>query len=119
MRQAPTSKDECNPWKAWSPNWQPSWQGPEILLRDSRIRIASHHLGPDGDSLLVEAPKPLPEPIMIELRAHKADAALVLSFQAVHFFSEPPACQSGTLPTLSSTFRQPIPVSDRRRCSSQ
>ncbi len=31
------------------------------------------HLEPDGDDLVVEAPEPLPEPIMTELRAHKAD----------------------------------------------
>ncbi len=40
------------------------------------IRIvgqAGGHLEPDGDSLLVEAPEPLPEPIMTELRAHKAE----------------------------------------------
>ena len=38
------------------------------------IRIvdrAGGHLEPDGDSLVVEAPEPLPEPIMAELRAHK------------------------------------------------
>ncbi len=28
---------------------------------------------PDGDGLVVEAPEPLPEPIMVELRAHKAE----------------------------------------------
>ncbi len=40
------------------------------------IRIvgqAGGPLEPDGDSLLVEAPEPLPEPIMTELRAHKAE----------------------------------------------
>ncbi len=40
------------------------------------IRIvgqAGGHLDPDGDSLLVEAPEPLPGPIMTELRAHKAE----------------------------------------------
>ncbi len=40
------------------------------------IRIvgqAGGHLEPDGDSLVVEAAEPLPEPIMTELRAHKAE----------------------------------------------
>ncbi len=38
------------------------------------IRIvgqAGGHLEPDGDCLVIEAPEPLPEPIMTELRAHK------------------------------------------------
>ncbi len=37
------------------------------------VEQAGGHLEPDGDSLVVEAPKPLPEPIMTELRAHKAE----------------------------------------------
>ncbi len=37
------------------------------------VEQAGGHLSPDGDSLVVEAPEPLPEPIMTELRAHKAE----------------------------------------------
>ena len=37
------------------------------------VERAGGHLEPDGDSLMVEAPEPLPEPIMTELRAHKAE----------------------------------------------
>ncbi len=37
------------------------------------VEQAGGHLKPDGDGLVVEAPEPLPEPIMTELRAHKAE----------------------------------------------
>ncbi len=37
------------------------------------VEQAGGHLEPDGDALVVEAPEPLPEPIMTELRAHKAE----------------------------------------------
>ena len=37
------------------------------------VERAGGHLEPDGDGLMVEAPEPLPEPIMAELRAHKAE----------------------------------------------
>ncbi len=37
------------------------------------VERAGGHLEPDGDGLVVEAPKPLPEPIMTALRAHKAE----------------------------------------------
>ncbi len=37
------------------------------------VERAGGHLEPDGDGLVVEAPEPLPEPIMTELRAHKAE----------------------------------------------
>ena len=46
------------------------------MLATDLIRIveqAGGHLEPDGDGLVVEAPEPLPEPIMLELRAHKAE----------------------------------------------
>ncbi len=45
------------------------------------VEQAGGHLEPDGDSLVVEAPKPLPEPIMIELRAHKAEVLVALAEQ--------------------------------------
>ena len=35
------------------------------------VEQAGGHLEPDGDALVIEAPKPLPEPIMTELRARK------------------------------------------------
>ncbi len=35
-------------------------------------------LEPDGDGLVVEAPMPLPEPIMAELRAHKTEVLVAL-----------------------------------------
>ena len=41
------------------------------LIRN--VEQAGGHLEPDGDGLVVEAPKPLPESIMTELRAHKAE----------------------------------------------
>ncbi len=37
------------------------------------VEQAGGHLEPDGDGLVVEAPKPLPESIMTELRARKAE----------------------------------------------
>ncbi len=37
------------------------------------VEQAGGHLEPDGDGLVVEAPKPLPEPIMARLREHKAE----------------------------------------------
>ena len=37
------------------------------------VERAGGHLEPDGDGLVVEAPNPLPEPIMTALRAHKAE----------------------------------------------
>ncbi|MCH8189280.1 MAG: hypothetical protein IIB66_11410, partial [Proteobacteria bacterium] len=37
------------------------------------VEQAGGHLAPDGDGLVVSAPEPLPEPIMSELRAHKAE----------------------------------------------
>ena len=36
------------------------------------VEQAGGHLEPDGGGLVVEAPEPLPESIMVELRAHKA-----------------------------------------------
>ncbi len=37
------------------------------------VERAGGHREPDGDGLVIEAPEPLPEPIMTELRAHKAE----------------------------------------------
>ena len=45
------------------------------------VEQAGGHLEPDGDGLVVEAPMPLPEPIMTELRAHKAEVLIALSGQ--------------------------------------
>ena len=42
------------------------------------VEQAGGRLEPDGDGLVVEAPVPLPEPIMIELRAHKAEVLVAL-----------------------------------------
>ena len=47
------------------------------------VEQAGGHLEPDGDGLVVSAPKPLPEPIMTELRAHKA--------QVIDFLTRPVA----------------------------
>ena len=50
--------------------------GAHLMIAADLIRIveqAGGHLAPDGDGLLVEAPEPLPEAIMLELRAHKAE----------------------------------------------
>jgi len=46
------------------------------------VEQAGGHLEPDGDGLVVEAPEPLPEPIMSELRAHKAEVLIALAGQA-------------------------------------
>ena len=46
------------------------------MIAAELIRIVEQvggRLEPDGDGLVVEAPKPLPEPIMAQLRAHKAE----------------------------------------------
>jgi len=43
------------------------------------VEQAGGHLEPDGDGLVIEAPEPLPEPIMVELRAHKAEVIEVLT----------------------------------------
>ncbi len=43
------------------------------------VEQAGGHLEPDGDDLVVEAPEPLPESIMIELRAHKAEVLVALA----------------------------------------
>ncbi len=37
------------------------------------VEEAGGHLEPDGDGLVIEAPEPLLEPIMVELRQHKAE----------------------------------------------
>jgi len=52
------------------------------------VEQAGGHLEPDGADLVVEAPGPLPEPIMVELRAHKAEVLVVLSGQAARPSSE-------------------------------
>ncbi len=43
---------------------------------------AGGHLEPDGDGLVVEAPMPLPKPIMAELRAHKTEVLVALAGQS-------------------------------------
>ncbi len=45
------------------------------------VEQAGGHLEPDGDGLVVEATMPLPEPIMTELRAHKAEVLAALTNQ--------------------------------------
>jgi len=45
------------------------------------VERAGGHLELDGDGIVVEAPVPLPEPIKIELRAHKAEVLVVLAGQ--------------------------------------
>lgn len=52
------------------------------MLAADLIRVveqAGGHLEPDGDGLVVEAPEPLPESIMAELRAHKAEVLVALA----------------------------------------
>ncbi len=46
------------------------------------VERAGGHLELDGDGLVVEAPVPLPEPIMTELRARKAEVLIALAGQA-------------------------------------
>ncbi len=46
------------------------------------VEQAGGHLEPDGDALVVEAPEPLPESIMIELRARKAEVLIALAGQS-------------------------------------
>ncbi len=45
------------------------------------VEQAGGRLEPDGDVLVVEAPEPLPDPIMTELRAHKAEVLVALARQ--------------------------------------
>ncbi len=45
------------------------------------VERAGGYLEPDGDGLVVEAPEPLPEPIMTELRARKAEVLVALASQ--------------------------------------
>ncbi len=45
------------------------------------VERAGGRLEPDGDGLVVEAPEPLPEPIMTELRARKAEVLVALAGQ--------------------------------------
>ena len=45
------------------------------------VERAGGHLEPDGDGLVVEAPEPLPEAIMLELRALKAEVLVALKRQ--------------------------------------
>ncbi len=50
--------------------------GAHLMIAADLIRTveqAGGHLEPDGDGLVVEAPKPLPKSIITELRAHKAE----------------------------------------------
>ena len=47
------------------------------------VERAGGHVEPDGDGLVVEAPEPLPDLIMVDLRAHKAEV--------IDFLSRPPA----------------------------
>ncbi len=56
--------------------------GAHLMLAADLIRAveqAGGHLEPDGDGLVVEAPEPLPELIMTELRAHKAEVIDLLT----------------------------------------
>ncbi len=46
------------------------------------VEQAGGRLEPDGDGLVVEAPMPLPDPIMHELRAHKAEVLIALAGQS-------------------------------------
>jgi hypothetical protein len=58
--------------------------GANLMLATELIRAverAGGHLEPDGDGLVIEAPMPLPEPIMTELRAHKAEVLIALAGQ--------------------------------------
>ena len=58
--------------------------GAHLMLAADLVRAveqAGGHLELDGDDLVVEAPAPLPEPIMVELRAHKAEVLVVLAGQ--------------------------------------
>ena len=58
--------------------------GANLMRATELIRAVEHaggHLEPDGDDLVVEAPVPLPEPIMIELRARKAEVLVALAGQ--------------------------------------
>ncbi len=55
-----------------------------MMLATELIRAveqAGGFLEPDGEGLVVQAAMPLPEPIMIELRAHKAEVLAALTNQ--------------------------------------
>ena len=46
------------------------------------VEEAGGHLVPDGGDLVIEAPEPLAESLMVELRAHKAEVLVALAGQS-------------------------------------
>ena len=77
------------------------------------VERAGGHLEPDGDGLVVEAPEPLPEPIMTELRAHKAEVIDFLNrpVARVVLLAVPPGVPETWTQGVADLLAMPCPAS--------
>ncbi len=77
------------------------------------VERAGGHLEPDGDGLVVEAPEPLPEPIMTELRVHKAEVIdfLTRPVARVVLLHCPPGVPEAWVQGVADLLAMPCPVS--------
>ena len=77
------------------------------------VERAGGHLAPDGDGLVVEAPEPLPEPIMTELRAHKVEIIDFLNrpVARVVLLHCPPGVPKPWVQGICDLLVQPCPAS--------
>ena len=77
------------------------------------VEQAGGHLEPDGDGLVVEAPEPLPEPIMTELRAHKAEVIDFLNrpVARVVLLAVPPGVPETWTQGVADLLAMPCPAS--------
>ena len=84
---------------------------PAELIRT--VEQAGGHLEPDGDGLVIEAPEPLPESIMLELRAHKAEVLEFLNrpVERVALLAVPPGVPEKWTRGVASLLTMPRPAS--------
>ncbi len=77
------------------------------------VEQAGGHLEPDGDGLVVEAPKPLPESIMTALRAHKAEVIdfLTRPVARVVLLHCPPGVPEAWVQSVADLLTMPCPAS--------
>ncbi len=77
------------------------------------VEQAGGHLEPDGNALVIEAPEPLPEPIMTELRAHKAEVIdfLTRPVARVVLLHCPPGVPEAWVQGVADLLVQPCPAS--------
>ena len=90
--------------------------GAHLMIAADLIRIveqAGGHLEPDGDGLVVEAPKPLSESIMTELRAHKAEVIdfLTRPVARVVLLAVPPGVPEAWTQGVADLLAMPCPAS--------